>query len=454
MKTLSLATLSLLVSLCASSLLRAQTFPLSENSWSNPDFRERFLGSYGVDTETNPSVKPDENQLIQELIPLVSSNPEAAVLRLQQTITSESNAAFNFILANLYYQEGDMNRAIRQYQEAIRKFPNYYRAYLNLGRAYVSEERFREALPMLQKALEIKPGDGSLYGLIGYCYMVEGRYAVALDSYRMAIILQPESLDWQKGKLSCLVNLGFRQEAVGLLYELIAEEPDSSEYWTWQTNMFQQMDNTEMAAANLEIIREIGQANAPTLAQLGDIYINVGLPELAVERYQEALESGRIDFRRIRNALRILVAREEYDEAEKLIDVARTELAGSITEDNDLELLTTESRIMLARGETTEVEKVLNEIIEKNPLDGEVLLTLADLHRREGDLVKAEYYANQASQIERYRRDALIKLAQIEVGQKSYAEAVTYLRQAQELQYQDHVAEYLNLVEQAANRRL
>ena len=32
----------------------AQVFPLSENSWSNPEFVERFLGSYGMDTDVEP----------------------------------------------------------------------------------------------------------------------------------------------------------------------------------------------------------------------------------------------------------------------------------------------------------------------------------------------------------------------------------------------------------------
>ena len=34
----------------------AQLFPLSENDWNNPEFVERYLGSYGVDMELSPEI--------------------------------------------------------------------------------------------------------------------------------------------------------------------------------------------------------------------------------------------------------------------------------------------------------------------------------------------------------------------------------------------------------------
>ena len=46
--------------------LFAQVFPLSQNSWSNPDFVKRFLGSYGVLTEKEPQITSDESETFKQ----------------------------------------------------------------------------------------------------------------------------------------------------------------------------------------------------------------------------------------------------------------------------------------------------------------------------------------------------------------------------------------------------
>ena len=47
-------TLITITLLCGVSCLGAQSYPLSENTWSNPEFVDRFLGTYGFDTEKHP----------------------------------------------------------------------------------------------------------------------------------------------------------------------------------------------------------------------------------------------------------------------------------------------------------------------------------------------------------------------------------------------------------------
>src|SRR5690606_6741781 len=124
----------------------AQVYKLTEQSFSNPEFRARFVESYLGESELNPKITPEEKALFDEIVPLIQSSPTQAIARLRRDVTAESSAAFDFILANLLYQEGDSKASIAAYQAAIRKFPRYSRAYYNAGRAMVADGDYRNAL--------------------------------------------------------------------------------------------------------------------------------------------------------------------------------------------------------------------------------------------------------------------------------------------------------------------
>lgn len=430
--------------------LVAQVYPLSTNSWDNPEFRERFMGTYGFDMETNPSVSREEMEIFQEIQPLIASNPQRAIERLRSVINRDSSAALDQILGNLYYQEGRTEEAVRAYREAIRKFPNFFRAYQNLGRAYVATGRYREALPILLKAIEINGGDGSMYGLVGYCYLNEGRYSSALDAYRFAIMFQPENPDWRTGKLSCLMRLGLYNEAAGTIYEFIGDDPGNHEYWTWQSNAFLSLEQTSRAAANLEVLRMMGRANPRSLQLLGDIYMNEGVTTLALDAYRDAFDSGELTAAQAVRMVEALVNRSEYDDALSLLE--RVPESVDLTPEEDLRVLNLNARILLAQGERADAAEILEQVVSRDPMNGRALLLLSDYHMEEDDLDEALLYAENASKVEDTRVDGLLRMARIHVARRNYGDAVRELRRAHDLRPATYIADYLSRVEQAAAR--
>lgn len=442
-----------IVLLGGASLIHAQTYPLTEQSFSNPAFRQAFTESYlTVQSELNPSITPAEKGLFDEIVPIIQSNPRAAITRLQSSITSESSAAFDYILGNLLYQEGNMALSIRAYETAIRKFPNYQSAYYNLGRAMVQDGKYAEALKPLQKALQLKGGDGTLYGLIGYCYLNQDQYSTALDAYRMAVMLAPESRDWKIGKLRCHEALGQTDEAIGLLYEFIAADPKNADWWKMQANQFVAQGETLKAAANLQVVRELGLADGPTLVLLGDVLLNEELFQPALDVYLEALEKPNVRVPKILRVVDSLVQFEETDMAVTLLNKAESTLGDSLPEKEQLELLNLKARVALAQEDRAKAAELLEEIVRRDPMNGRALLTLADFHSKDGDLARAEFYAENASKLDQYAHQACLVLAQLKVTQKNYRDAAKYLRRAQQIQPQDYVADYLLKVEQAALR--
>jgi tetratricopeptide (TPR) repeat protein len=104
----------------------------------------------------------------------------------------------------------------------------------------------------------------------------------------------------------------------------------------------------------------------------------------------------------------------------------------------------------VAAGAGQEEVKVLEEIVDLDPLDGEALILLGQNSARSGDLEKAVFYYERAENLEKYEADAKIRHAQLLVGQGKYTEALPLLRRAQELKPHENVQKYLEQIERLA----
>ncbi len=446
-RKIAVAAAAILANFCS-----AQVYNLAEQNFDNPEFRARFAESYVAESNTNPNITAAEKGLFDEVVPLIGSDPVAAISKLSSSIVPESSAAFDYILGNLYYQEGKIEKSIASYSKAVKKFPNYAQSYYNMGRAFIAINDYENALKNLQKSLEIETGDGTMYGLIGYCYLNLDKPSTALDAYKVAIMLAPDSKDWALGQLQCLIALEQPKEAIGLLYEFIKEDPSKADWWKLQANQFLLIDEKEKAAANLTVVKDLGKADGATLALLGDLLVNEGLVEPAVESYNEAMELGGARPGRIIEVVSSLIYMDRLGSAKELLSKLESAMSSELSDKQELSVLNVKARLAMQEDDTDGAAGFLAKMVEKDPLDGGALLSLSELEKKRGDLAKAEYYAENASKVDGFSHRAYIALAQLNVGKRDYASAAKYLREAQQIDPKDYVADYLLRIEQAALR--
>jgi tetratricopeptide (TPR) repeat protein len=117
---------------------------------------------------------------------------------------------------------------------------------------------------------------------------------------------------------------------------------------------------------------------------------------------------------------------------------------------DDLTLLTLEAKIARATGEDDKAAELLAQIIERDALNGEAIIELADYYADQGDMAKAINRYEQAEKIEAYERDALVAHAQARVRNGDYKEALPLLRRALKLRADRNLADYADRVERAA----
>ncbi|MCC5835253.1 MAG: tetratricopeptide repeat protein [Opitutales bacterium] len=427
-----------------------QIYPLSENTWSNPEFVKRFMGSYGVDTERSPGISSQERDIFNEVSEVIGENPQRAAELLAPKITSESSAALDYTLANIHFQIGNTERAAENYKKAIAKFPNFRRAYMNLGILYIQNGEYEEALPHLLKTIELGGGDGNLFGLVAFAHLNLGRSAQALPAYRMARMFAPYNKDWAMGEIQCLMNMSIFDEAIGLLDELITRHPDDSSLLLLQANAFVGKQDLDRAVANLEMVRSMGAETLSSLGLLADIYMNMNQHELALTIYLDTLEYQELDRNRAFRIAEVLAQVGAWNEVTTYIDSFEERFSDSLTDSEELKLLNLKAEVALAEDRETEAIEMLQQVVRRDPLNGSALLLIASYHWRQDDHEEAIIYFERAERVDDTEVEALIQHARMRVSLREFDRAVELLQRAQMLEPRGYVADYLEMVQQAA----
>lgn len=438
------------------STIWGQTYPLSENVWSSQEFKDRVMGSYGMHTELEPKLSDEEGEFFKGLIVVLESDLEQAAQLLESRITPESSAALDFMLGTIRMQNGEVPQAISSYERAIKKFPNFMRAYKNLGIAYIQDNQLEKGVEALIKGMELGGADGLSYGLLGYCYLNMGLHSSALNAYSLAIAFDPDSKDWKLGKIRSLIELEDYADAGGLIEELIAAEPKNHELYMHMANVALARDDIAAAMANLEIVRRMGEGSEPSLFLLADIYANKAMYGLAIETYGDALEASQDKAKRfssVSRAIRSFIENEAWDRASELTDLA-SEAYGpeGLEQPQRLALLNLRAEIELGRNNSEAAAETLEKIVEEDPMNGRAILLLARFHWQAEDHEEAAFLFERAQTIEEVAAKAYLQHGQMKVEQGQYDEAAKLIRQSLDLEYQNNVADYLRAIEEAIQR--
>lgn len=420
--------------------------------WNDPEFTRRLLGSYGFLSEAEPRLSPEEQALYRDkIVPLLRDDPKKAIPELEAAAKPGASAVFDYTLATVHFQSEDFTKAVKHYEQALVKFPDYRRAQRNLALALVRDGKFEAAVKPLTRTIALGGGDGRIFGLLGFAHLNANRFVSAAAAYTQAAVFEPDNLDFKLGLVKSYIGLAQYESAIALLDELLPQHPDKENLWALQANVFIQREQPARAIVNLEILRRLDKATPAQLSLLGDLHMTQDNRDQALAAYLAAIEkdAGQTPDRGLRPA-EILLSRGAIPEAQALLGGIRAQ--GSLPGEAELRLLKLEARAALAAGDGTKGIEILEAIALRNPLDGEALLLAGDYYARQGQPENAEFRYDAAAKIEGHAADAYLKHAQLKVQQQKYTEAVELLRRAQKAKPRDNVARYLERVEQVAAR--
>jgi tetratricopeptide (TPR) repeat protein len=279
------------------------------------------------------------------------------------------------------------------------------------------------------------------------------QYVSAESAYRLAMMFQPKTLDWKMGLCRVLFKQQKYGEAIAMCDELLRRDPGKADYLLLQANAYLGLKQPMQAAEIYELLDLTGKTPLSALHTLGDIYVNEGHVEQGADAYARAFaRDEKPDIGRQLRNVEILTSRSAYTSAAGLLKKVSERAGQEVSDELRKRMLKLEARLAASRNEAgAEQARILEEIVQLDPLDGDALILLGQFHAATS-VEKAVFYFERAEGLEKYEADARLRHAQILVKSGKYQEALPLLKRALELKPREDVQRYAEQVERAARR--
>ncbi|XP_022605537.1 transmembrane and TPR repeat-containing protein 1 [Seriola dumerili] len=185
---------------------------------------------------------------------------------------------------------GEGELAAAHYQQAVRLKPAHYVAMVNLGRLLRSSNENKEAESWYKRALQVTRKVDILTPL-GALYYNTGRYEEALQVYREAAALQPESTDIWLALAQVLAMAGRTKEAEKMTLDIISREGSCIECYRLLSAIYSKRGNFTEA---LDALDRALQQNPSDLTVRAELYFSKGNQLREMNQLDRAFESYKL----------------------------------------------------------------------------------------------------------------------------------------------------------------
>jgi tetratricopeptide (TPR) repeat protein len=231
-----------------------------------------ILGLYSFGTITRNNIWKDDFALWADT---VKKSPDSAEVRNN--------------LGLAYASQGQFDRAIAEYQTALRLKPDFSMPHYNLGIAYASRGQFDRAIAEYQTALRLSQDFAEVHNNLGFAYASQGQFERAIAEYQTASRLKPDYVLAHS-------NLGIAYASQGQFDRAIAEyqtalrlNPDLIDAHNNLGAAYASQGQFDRAIAEYQTTLRLNPDLIDAHFNLGLTYASQGLFDRAIAEYQAAL---------------------------------------------------------------------------------------------------------------------------------------------------------------------
>lgn len=170
-------------------------------------------------------------------------------------------------LAELMFQSGRPLEAIQILEDLLRQSPTP-RAYYALGLIYMESRQMDQAAAAFVQQLQMEPGNGEVWKLLGNCHAVSGRMAEAAAAYQQAILHRPGDSALRNNLGVVLEGLDRLVEAEQQFRQAIQLEPFNLEAHYNLSRILAKASRLDEARRHLEEVLRINPDYSPARADL------------------------------------------------------------------------------------------------------------------------------------------------------------------------------------------
>jgi tetratricopeptide (TPR) repeat protein len=406
-------------------------------------------GSNSFLKEREPEMNAEEFALYERVVEMFETNAPLAVKLLEAMMGNKEppSPAFEFILGNAYYNADLVEKAEASYRSAVKRYPEFVRAWNNLGVLCYTAGRYADAVPCFSKAVTLGDRDPMTFGLLGSCLEREEDDVAAELAFMQALGGDPGNTEWKEGLLRVSIRQKQFARAESLVKKLVKDHPQETRYWLVYANILLSENRKLDATLVLETAAGTGVADADQLALLGDLYADQDFAAEALRTYQRLLAMApEMGERRLLTLAGLQTNAGKYREAKETLDRLEPKVAPA----RRVELLAARADWHVAQKQWPAARAQLEALLQLAPFNGRALLGLGRAFVAEGDPVHAQFAFEAAARVDEVKYAASLELANLELKNRHYGRSVDYLQQALRIERTDAVEDYLTRVKSLA----
>ena len=224
-----------------------------------------------------------------------STNSEMAINYCTQAIESGQlsgkGLAFAFYKrANGYYERGQYDRAIEDYNHVIGLNPNHANAFSNRGATYALRGEYDRAIENYDEAIRLNPKHADAFSNRGVAYARKGDYDRAVENYDEAIRLNPKHAAALYGRGNAYRRKGDYDRAIENYDETIRLNPRHANAFSNRGVAYARKRDYDRAIENYDEAIRLNPKHANALYNQGNAYRHKGDYDRAIENYDEAIK--------------------------------------------------------------------------------------------------------------------------------------------------------------------
>ena len=302
-----------------------------------------------------------------------------AIMYLERAIRVSGPTAditLQYTLGRLYIRNDEPAKAIDSLTKVLVQNPDFFQARLVIAQAYEANKDLKSAIATLQEILEDEPRVAS--ALAQYQEQA-GLLNDAVDSYTVALAVQPRSRELKVRRIAVLLEAKEYQRAAAFAGEARKQHPDDPRFVRLQARALFDGGDRSGAILLLEQVTKESPKDTDTLFTLADVYADAGRGPDAERVLRQIVAVDPMNAGALNYLGYLLAVRgEQLDEAIQLVQRALKE------EPDNGAYLDSLGWAYFRRGNLDEAEKYLVAAVKQMPENSEIQEHLGDLLARKG----------------------------------------------------------------------
>jgi tetratricopeptide (TPR) repeat protein/transcription elongation GreA/GreB family factor len=189
----------------------------------------------------------------------------------------------------MYANNGQYDRAIADYDEAIRLDPQNVPALSNRGDSYLNNRQYDRAIADYDEVITLNPKDADAWHNRGLAYARNGQHDCAITDYGTAIRLNPEYADAFYDRGSAHAQMGDYDDAIADYAEAIRLDPKNTECFVSRDLAYRAKGQYDRAIADYDEAIRLDPTKGLYFWRRGMMRADKGQYDRAIAHYDQGI---------------------------------------------------------------------------------------------------------------------------------------------------------------------